>query len=57
MGRGMIVELGVGLIAIGMVGVVGYVIYCHRGQMRWARMREEQMKGLKRLKRKIEREK
>ena len=47
----MIVELGVGIFAI---GAVGYAIYWQRRQARWAKMREEQLRRLKWLKKKFE---
>ena len=49
----MIVELGVGLFA---VGVLGYAIYWRREQMKWGRIREKQMKRLKWVKKELERE-
>jgi len=50
----MIVELGVGLLA---VGALGYTIHWQRKRMKWVRAREKQMKRLKWLKRKFERDK
>ena len=50
----MIVELGVGLLAI---GALGYTIHWQRERMKLVRIREKQMKRLKRLKKKFEREK
>lgn len=46
----MIVELGVGLFAI---GTLGYAIYWRRERMKWARTHEKQMKRLKWLKREL----
>ena len=50
----MIVELGVGLLAI---GALGYTIHWQRKRMKWMRAREKQIKRLKWLKRNLEREK
>jgi len=49
-----LVELGVGILSIGMAG---YIIYWYRGRVKWARIRAKQLKRLKWLKRKLEREK
>ncbi|MBA7502310.1 hypothetical protein ES706_00894 [subsurface metagenome] len=55
----MIVELGVGLLAI---GALGYTIHWQRKRMKMERIklvrtREKQIKRLKRLKRELERKK
>lgn len=47
----MIVELGVGIFAI---GAVGYAIYWQRRRAMWAKIREDQLKRLKWLKKKFE---
>ena len=44
----MIVELGVGILAI---GALGYSIHWYRKRMKWARIRKEQVQKLKLLKR------
>jgi len=51
---GVVVELGVGIVAI---GALGYTIYWQRKRMKLVRTREKQIKRLKRLKRTLEREK
>lgn len=51
---GVVVELGVGIVAI---GALGYTIYWQRERMKLVRTREKQIKRLKRLKRTLEREK
>ena len=50
----MIVELGVGLIA---VGALGYTIHWQRKRMKWVRAHEKQIERLKWLKRNLERKK
>jgi len=51
---GVVVELGVGLIAI---GALGYTIHWQRKRMKLVKIREKQIKRLKWLKRTLEREK
>jgi hypothetical protein len=48
-----IIELGIGFLGI---GVASYAIYRYRVEKKWARVRREQAKRLRWLKRKIERE-
>lgn len=48
----MIVELGIGVLT---VGALGYMIYWQRKRVKLAKMREEQARKLKRLKREFER--
>ncbi len=50
----MIVELGVGILAI---CAVGYAVRRYRRRAKWAKIREEQLGKLKRIKRKFEEEK
>ncbi len=51
---GVVVELGVGIVAI---GALGYTIHWQRERMKLVRTREKQIERLKRLKRTLEREK
>lgn len=51
----MIIELGVGLLAVGTLGAVGYAVHWKRERARWAKIREGQLRRLKRLKKKFER--
>lgn len=51
---GVVVELGVGIVAI---GALGYTIHWQRKRMKWVRAHEKQIERLKRLKRTLEREK
>jgi len=51
---GVVVELGVGIVAI---GALGYTIHWQRKRMKLVKIREKQIKRLKRLKRTLEREK
>ncbi len=51
---GVVVELGVGIVAI---GALGYTIHWQRKRMKLVRTREKQIERLKRLKRTLEREK
>lgn len=48
----MIVELGVGFLA---VGAAGYAIHRYRKHVKWARIREEEVERLEWLKREMER--
>ena len=50
----MIVEIVVGLLAI---CAAGYAVHWHRRRAKWAKIREGQLRRLKRLKRKFEEEK
>ncbi len=48
-----VVQLGIGFFGI---GVAGYAFYRYRGERRWTRIHREQVKRLRWLKRKIEKE-
>lgn len=50
----MIVELGVGLLAVGALGAVGYAVHWEGERARWAEIREGQLEKLKLLKEKGE---
>lgn len=53
-GEKMIVEFGVGILAI---CAAGYAVRRYRRRAKWTKIREEQLRKLKRLKRKFEEEK
>ena len=48
------IELGVGVLTI---GALGYAIHWRRERMKWGRIRKKQMKRLRWVKKKLEREK
>ncbi len=53
----MIVELGVGILAVGALVAVGYTVHQHKKRAKWVKIREGQLRRLKKLKRKFEEEK
>lgn len=53
----MIIELGVGILAVGALSAVGYAVHWHRKRAKWTMIREGQLRRLKRIKEKFEGEK